>query len=399
MNFLSLLPILVFTTSALAAETTVSVRGRKISLLGDGTKPTLVDITPDLKKQKIGLAPETSRLVKMELKVKAAPTGAIFALMLDGAAVDSSTISDDQVKTITLSADTGSTPQPWIIGVRGSAEILDMKVTVDAAGTEPAPRPVAPSLPPTSEPSVPPPTDVGDTEILQPGQKIMIVSRTSGNIDVGSIRRFDSVKGKYVVVYQGKEYFGFDRDQLGLLSGCENGFCVGDKVIRDEERLTIRARLSTGSWVVEDADGEKTVATTAELTKRQSAPTKQAETPRPPADIGGGRTFYPGQLVLYVLPNGRTQTLTLMEANRGMVTLVTFNGLSQTVPDDSRVAVFGGCEKTFCVGDQILTTDRSGMRHQGVIIAMQSPSLVVIRLMDYPVDLGNWPLASLRHIN
>lgn len=411
MKFLGLLSVLFFVSTVFGAESTVSLRGRKVSLLGDGTKASLVDITSDLKKQKIGLTPETSRLVRLELKVKAAPTGAIFALMLDGSAVDSSSLADDQVKTITLTADSGSTPQPWVIGIRGSAEILEMKVTVDAAGTEPLARPTAPATP--SEPTTPPPeTNVPplvitpqssdtDVEILKPGQRIIIVSKTSGNIDYGTISRFNSITGKYVVLYEGKEYLGFERPQLGLLSGCENGLCVSDKVRRDSETVIIRGRLPNGSWIVESSENELSVADATELRKPQTpakVPPAQQYLPRRQSQIQA-RTFYPGQLVLYVQPNGRTQALNLVQENEGMLTLSTFSGLSQTVPDDSRVAVFAGCENTFCVGDQILTMDRNGMQHQGVIIAMQSTAFVVIRLMDFPTDLGNWPLRSLRHIN
>jgi hypothetical protein len=405
----SFLTVLIVSTAATAA-TIADLPARKMKMSGDGSRPAMIDLSSELSTKSLGQNDQTSRLVRVELKIKAGFTGATLGLMMNGVAVSSSSVLDDQEQTLTLTADSNTTPPPWILAVRGEVQILEMRLTMDAATSAPDPIPTAPTNPqpePTPEPipTEPVPTEPAPTpeEPEQPkkpaqdelvGQRVIIVSKsTGGTIDYALIVSKEE-NDTYTVVYKKREIRGFLRRQIGLISGCSGNICVGDKMSYFGTPVLILGRLNNGLFVTEQIDdGTRLVLSQTELTAQTSGDDTVPVQPSP--EVPTPRRYYRGESVLIVGQNSKVSDGTILGSSGSAITVTTENGVIK-IKDQTRIAVFEGCAGDFCVGQNVSTRDRKGIKRYGQITAIQSSSLVVLRILQSDKLVGNWPVQSLR---
>lgn len=374
-------------TSAVLAATTVSLPSRRVSMPNGAAAPAMLNLSTELAKQNIGNNDKTGRLLQVDVKLKAGPTGATVALLLGGAAVDSATTEDDREITFVLGADSDVTPAPWVLAVRGEVQIVELRVSVDGGKpstsqepsvTDPAPGGGAPI-------DITPPVQAGD---LVAGQRVIAVSRNTGTIEQVVVVRRDN-DGTYTILFQGLEYPGFARDQLAVMEGCDGSFCVGDRVVlRGGSRQIHRlwGRLPGGGWVLlSESDQEKSTIASSFLLERP--PTSQPA-PR--------ERLYPGLKVYYINQDNRGVDAMIVEAS-GPRPIIRLEGQNWSLPDTSRIAVPEGCAGAFCVGQRITTQDRTGRRYRGVVVAIQNNRFVALRFEGSNAVVGNWPVSSLAH--
>lgn len=374
-----------FLLAAIAsAATTVTLPARRVAMPADGASAAMINLSPELAKQNIGTTEQSGRLLQIDVKLKAGPTGATVALLIGGAAVDSATTEDDREITLVLGADSEVTPAPWILAVRGDVQITELRVSVDGG------KPSTSAEPPPVDPGVAtgPPVDIRPGGDLTPGQRVIAVSRSSGTIEEVTVIRRDA-DGTYAVSYRGTEYPGFDRSQLAVMDGCDGSFCVGERVVlRGGSRQVHRlwGRLPSGGWVLlrEGDDARSTVAS-SNLLARPST------TPEPPPRL---ERLYPGLKLYYVDQDNRAVDAMIVEVN-GPRPIIRMRGQNWSLPDTSRLAVPEGCAGSFCVGQTVRTKDRQGRPFEGVIMGIQNARLVAIRFAGSSAIVGNWPVSSL----
>lgn len=375
----------------------VSLPGRKTSLGTSGELPILIDLTAELQKKKIESG--KTRLVQVDVIAKAGPTGAIYALMLSGAAVDSATIPDDRDSTVSLVPDASATPPPWVLGVRGDVDIKEIRLTLESSAGQPSTPPAEEPPPVTTEP--PPPVKAepvrSDDDLV--GRRVIVVSRTSGRIDYVDVVRKDR-DGTYVVLFQGMEYDGFDRRQIALTEGCSGDVCVGDSVQTDGRKARVLGRLPGQAFVVETAGGERFVF---QGKSPQTPPEKQAPAPREPAPAPLPSSLFatltPGAVVLIVQENSDVFPAQVLRTASSAAWVRSYGRTAREikVTDSRSIAVLSGCLEGFCVGDPVVATDDRGRRHQAEILGLQEGSRFVLRLFPDGWEIGNWPAHAVKN--
>lgn len=374
----------LLTAAFASAATTVTLPARRVAMPADGATPAMINLSTELAKQNVGTTDQSGRLLQIDVKLKAGPTGATVALLIGGAAVDSATTEDDREITLILGADSEVTPAPWIIAVRGEVQITELRVTVDGG------KPSTSTEPPPVDPGVAtgPPVDITPGGDLVPGQRVIAVSRSSGTIEEVLIVRRDQ-DGTYTVSFREMEYPGFGRSQLAVMEGCDASFCVGERVVlRGGSKQTHRlwGRLPGGGWVLlrESDDARSTVASSSLLTRPSANPEPPARQER----------LYPGLKLYYIGQDNLAVDAMIVEVN-GPRPIIRMRGQNWSLPDATRLAVPEGCAGSFCVGQTVRTKDRQGRPYQGVIVAIQNSRLIAIRFAGSSQIVGNWPVSSL----
>lgn len=122
----------LLSVSTAQAATTVELAKGSIELLPSGTGMSLLNLQAKLPTQ--GLQPTADQVIALttlEIRLKPGFTGATVALLVGGAAVDSKTAESDQEQTITLRGPGNGAVGAWALGVRGQAEILSVRATLD----------------------------------------------------------------------------------------------------------------------------------------------------------------------------------------------------------------------------------------------------------------------------
>lgn len=385
-----LFAIALLNASTVLAATTVTLPSRRVAMPSGASTPAMLNLSTELAKQNIGNNDQTGRLLQVDVKLKAGPTGATVALLLGGAAVDSATTEDDREITLVLGADSDVTPAPWVLAVRGEVQIVELRVSVDGGKptsqepsvTDPGTVGGGGNTPPID---ITPPVQAGDLVV---GQRVIAVSATTDAIEQVVIARRDQ-NGNYTVLFQGVEYPGFIREQLAVMEGCDGSFCVGDRVVlRGGSRQVHRlwGRLPNGGWVL-----------LSELDQSRSTIASSFLLERPPVHQPAPRErLYPGLKVYYIDQDNRGIDAMIVEAV-GQRPIIRMDGQNWSLPDTSRIAVPEGCAGAFCVGQQITTQDRSGRRYRGVVVAIQNTRFVAVRFNGSNAVVGNWPVSSLAH--
>lgn len=391
MSKLVVLALAFALSSEALASTVITLPGRNSQLGSSGELPVMMDLSKELSQK--SLSPQS--LLQVEVIAKAGPTGAIYALMMSGIAVDSFTVLDDKEVSVVLKPDSDVTPTPWVLGVRGDVQIKEIRVTVGKAD---APRETPPSTPPPAlqpkdppppEPSLPPPAQTKplDDDLL--GRRVIVVSRSSGTIDFVIVDQLHS-DGTYTVLYQGLPYSGFRREQIAVLEGCVQGACVGQRIrIRGENALLL-GLLPSGEFVVEWSQGSREIW-------RPEAEAPPAQAPKPDPEQRNAWNVQRGQVVLYVFEDdsvARAQVLSV--ETRGLRIRFWDTGEELTVPPGRNLARLNGCAGNFCVGDPVLAADSVRAVHPAEVIAIQSPTHVVVRLWSGGWEIANWPIRALR---
>jgi hypothetical protein len=385
-----------FSTFTALAATTVNVAPRKLAIAGDGLRPAQFDFSAELKKTNIGVTNETARLISVDLKIKAQYTGATIALLVAGVAVDSFTVEDDQVVSFSLKSDSTMTTHPWAIAVRGTAQILEMQVTVDAAnGADQPVLPTTPTQPVQPQPTpAPTPTPLAD---LQVGQVVIAVSRTSGRIEPVQITSIEA-DGTYSVQFDGQIYPNWSRDQLATVSGCSKEFCIGTAVQwsgwSKTNDLRIIGLLVGDRLVLESRSAdERMVAAITEVKKPTFV------TPKPQPSPKNRLRFSVGQLAYYVQENHRVNPARVLSVDeKSIIFKVEETGEEyRSGIRSARMAQTTGCTSTnFCVGQQATTLDRGGKPRSVTIVGLQSEDFAVVQIDGSGIMVGNWPIEALR---
>ncbi|MBX3034822.1 MAG: hypothetical protein KF865_12955 [Bdellovibrionaceae bacterium] len=457
-NALIALLIGLLAEAALAA-TTVNLAPRPYAEAPEG-RATSINLTTELRRQKIGGGADTARLVQVDLRVKTRAQGAMVALLLNGKAIDSRNIPPNSEQSITLNAATPPTAQPWVLGYRGGLQILDLSVTVDSAedprgaapGTarEPAAEQIPPEEPdtgaivpgapadlpqssgpvPSITPREPAPGGSGGTGELPPpsspngvpadelfnGQRVIAVSRSSGRIDYVTVVRRDP-RGTYTVFFEGQEYHAFERHQLAVAEGCAREICAGARVLRRDsgsQEFKVLGLLPQQAAVLEDPRGQRFVLPTSELIPMGAPNGRAPGSQRPPPQQGrgggrpqrpapndpspeGGRRWQQGQVALLVDPSNRVFPVRVQGADQRGVAVTSMDGRwQQIIPDDGRIGVLEGCAGGYCVGEVLTVVDSMGRVFQAEMIGVQNERMVILRLREIGVEVGNWPVGALR---
>lgn len=227
-----------------------------------------------------------------------------------------------------------------------------------------------------------------------PGNKI-------GRIDYVTVVRQDT-NGTYTVFFEGQQYSGFDRNQVALPQGCIEKFCVGQEVLRknrSREVFTIIGRLPGRSVVIEGRNEERFVADITSLELSGGGQNGGTDN-RPPANIPNrpvSRNFFRGQVVLIVQDDNRVFPANVMGYDERTVWVASMDGRwQQRMSDNGRIGILDGCAGGYCVGQSVTATDRAGRSYRADVVAIQSPTLVVLRLYGIQMDIGNWPVHALR---
>lgn len=418
---------LLFPLGALAAQT-VSLPAKRV-VMTEGSA-AMWDLSAELKKMGIGKDKATSRLVQIDLKLKAGFTGATVGLMLGGIVVDSDTVIDDTEATMTLGADSEITNAPWVLAVRGEVQFIEVRVTVDAAADapanpEPAPRPEEPAPRPAPAPAPAPTPTTPEPDVvlpdegpiptprpnpngppapaatdLTPGQKLIAVSESSGTIDYVTLVRRER-NGTYVVSFDGAEYGGWLRSQFAVLKGCAGPFCVGQAVSwsgwSQARDLKVVGILGTnGKQVILESRAARTLvaARISELRKPVATP---PPAPRPAPVDRNPRNLRRGQYVVVVSANNVSASARIVDVKDGAVSVqMDQTGETQTFSATSdRVAVLEGCSQRACTGQMARTYDRAGRPLEVTVVGLQSETLVVVRASRTGQLVGNWPVQAL----
>ncbi|MBX3040613.1 MAG: hypothetical protein KF789_07905 [Bdellovibrionaceae bacterium] len=405
-----LFALFLIVSSPAFSSTIVSLPGRKASLGAAGDLPVLIDLSAELQKKKLDLPLDKSRLIQVDVIAKAGPTGAIYALMLSGAAVDSSTISDDKESTISLVPDGETTPAPWVLGVRGDVDIKEIRITLESSNapvTPPTTPPVTPPVTTTPPPAVEIPPVIEEPVLPEPqtppvssddeliGRKVIVVSRTSGRIDYVTVVRKDA-DGTYTVSFQGLDYDGFERGQIALTEGCTGKICVGNSVQSKGRKAKVLGRLPDGTFVVEDSQGERFVFRAAKTSEGPKE--KTPATPKTPPASSAFAHFTPGFVVLVVQENSDVFPAQVLRTNASAVWVQSYGRTAREIKitDPDQVAVLSGCLNGFCVGDPAVAIDDQGRQHHAEILGIQGNSRFVLRLFPDGWEVGNWPVNAVR---
>lgn len=375
-----------------SANTVVSLPGRKVSLGGSGDLPTMIDLSSEIRKKDSKISLESSQLIQLDLVSKAGPTGAIYALMMNSAAVDSETVSDDRETSISLLPDSEITPNPWTLGIRGDVDIKEIRVTLNTSGQRQPPPAQPTPLSPLPSPSQPPPVIPDpvpriDDDLIH--RRVLVVSRTTGRIDYVVVQGLE-MDGSYRVLFQGIEYNGFERHQIALLDGCIQEKCVGDIISYQGERARLLGRLPNDQWVIETTRGARLVISQPPQSVVRSEPRHTERLTL--------QDLVPREQLYWVSENSDALLVEVMRATTegAWIRPPGSQVNSVKVMDVDSLARPRGCRNELCVGDFVTATDENGRPWNAQVIAFQNKDYVVVRLLEGGWMIGHWPLESLQ---
>lgn len=387
---LSLLATAAFSSSTFAAESTVTLNFKNITLTSQDSGAAMIDLTNEIRKQ----SPQTNisglRIKSAVITGQPSFLGATVVLLVSGQAIDSQT-ADSSVQTLNLSTNLPNTPAPWVLAVRGQMSLQQVKLTLDAQLSD------APlqSSPVTQQPN---PTDSQPTAPVSKspfavGEKVIAVSSSSGIIDYVTFAGADG-NGFYTVTYQGTNYDGWSLDQLAKTSGCSANICVGKHVNYRGQDLTVIGLLSNGDFVMDNSfKEEKTVLTKEDLASADSLPGVVIPTPMP----APRSRFHVGENIYYVDNGNRVASVTVNRIRSDGSVDIEMNDRLYTIKNTAQLGQKRACAgNSFCTGDQVTAISRDGRGYRATIMGVQSDRMVIVSFAGQNGLVGNWPVSYLR---
>lgn len=403
-------------SSARAAETAITLNFNRVMVSSTEKSAAMIDLTGEIKRQSPATKLAGQRIKSVEVDGEASFLGATVILMVSGQAVDSMSEEAGAQEAMILKSAFPKTPGPWMLGIRGQFALQRVVITIDNDDTSAPAVPLDPMVrndvntqvasenqavidngPAVVFPATP--AQPGQQSVnadFAPGESLIAVSDGSGLIDYVIFVGQDG-PDSYTVDYEGSYIPTWSRKQLAKTSGCSGDLCVGTKMNRLGDNITIVGLLPGDRFVVQKSNEKFLVVNRVNLAAKPTPAAALPAAPVKPATPYRVGRYQTGQKAYYV-PSAQNVVATTIQGIQpnGSVDLKLPNGTVRNVSRSEQIAVIYGCNRDgFCVGDQVQTVSGNGRLYYGRIVAIQSNDFAVLTLQGMNGLVGFWPFQSL----